>query len=138
MKTTEEILKCGRLIDVASNKREGFACLYRGGKIYGTVIWSVGGGWDHVSVNPRESKTPTWEIMCEIKNIFFHEDETVVEYHPAKRDYVNNLEHCLHLWRPQEEKLPVPPPIMVGIRDGATPESIAREIHDLFSGGEKK
>lgn len=34
------------------------------------------------------------------KDMFFKEDEIVVQYHPAKSEYVNNMPNCLHLWRP--------------------------------------
>ena len=82
-----------------------------------TVVCSWGGGWEHVSING--SHTPSWEEMCKLKEIFWHDDETVVQYHPAKENYVNNLEHCLHLWKPLEQfvgKLPVPDSFLVGIK----------------------
>lgn len=95
----------------------------------GSVIWSFGGGWDHVSVAPyKHSHTPTWDEMCRIKDIFFNENETVVQYHPAKSDYVNNMPNCLHLWRPQDQPMPVPPPIMVGIKKGMSNAEIRAEI----------
>lgn len=77
-------------------------------------------GWEHVSVtiSARKRKVercPTWEEMCYVKNIFFNEDECVVQYHPVKNDYVSNHKYCLHLWRPTESEVPVPPPLMVGI-----------------------
>lgn len=78
------------------------------------VIASNGGGWDHVSINPyKHSRTPNWNIMCELKDLCFKDDETVIEYHPKKADYVNVAEHCLHLWRPQNQTIPVPPKIFV-------------------------
>jgi len=78
------------------------------------VIASDGGEWDHVSVSLK-SRTPTWEEMCYVKDLFFREDEVVIQYHPAKADYVNNCNTCLHMWRPQNEFIPTPPRIMVGI-----------------------
>lgn len=72
------------------------------------VIASAGGGWDHVSVSKR-NKTPTWEEMCFIKDLFWDESEVVVQYHPAKDDYVNVAKTCLHLWRLQDQEFPVPP-----------------------------
>lgn len=83
-----------------------------------TVIASWGGGWEHVSINDMK-ETPTWEEMCELKDIFWKEDESVVQYHPAKSEYVNNLEHCLHLWKPIEKysgALPIPDSLLVGIK----------------------
>lgn len=83
-----------------------------------TIIASWGGGWEHVSVNDFEV-TPTWEYMCELKDIFWGDNECVVQYHPPKSEYVNNLKHCLHLWKPIEKyegKLPIPDSLLVGIK----------------------
>lgn len=83
-------------------------CLW-GGKSF-LVIASDGGGWDHVSVTTRNgNRCPTWEEMCAIKDMFFYPEECVVQYHPAKSEYVNIHEHCLHLWRPQRKSVPMPP-----------------------------
>ena len=71
------------------------------------VIVSDGEGWDHVSVSTK-NRTPSWIEMCFIKDMFWSEDEIVIQYHPAKVDYVNIHEHCLHLWRPTQAELPLP------------------------------
>ena len=79
-------------------------------------IASNGGGWEHVSVSPCSSKRkscPTWDEMCAIKDMFFEPEECVVQYHPAKAEYVNNHPLCLHLWRPQHTELPAPPKLFV-------------------------
>lgn len=81
-----------------------------------TIIWSIGAGWDHVSVCPLNGSMPKWEDMCMIKDMFFEDDEWVVEFHPAKSEYVNNMPNCLHLWRPQDEKMPTPPSILTGVK----------------------
>ena len=83
-----------------------------------TVIWSYGGGWEHVSIDGKK-RMPEWEEMCFLKDMFFNDDECVVQYHPPKSDYVNNLKYCLHLWKPIEEYagvLPMPPSILVGVK----------------------
>ena len=77
------------------------------------IVVSEGSGWDHVSVS-RADKTPDWDEMCFVKNLFFGPDETVIQYHPCKREYVNYHAFCLHMWRPQDVELPVPPSFMVG------------------------
>lgn len=77
------------------------------------VIASDGGGWEHVSVS-RNDRCPTWAEMCEVKELFFGPDEWVIQYHPAKSDYVNFHEFCLHLWRPIGVDFPTPPAAMVG------------------------
>ena len=83
-----------------------------------TVIWSYGGGWEHVSIDGK-NRTPTWDEMCSIKDMFFSDDECCVQYHPPKSEYVNNIPHCLHIWKPIEQysgTLPVPPSLFVGIK----------------------
>lgn len=81
---------------------------------------SNGLSWEHVSVTVSHKKKeatrcPTWEEMCFIKNIFWGEDEVVVQYHPAKSDYVSMHPFCLHLWKPIGIALPTPDPLMVGV-----------------------
>lgn len=78
------------------------------------VITSDGGGWEHVSVS-MSTRTPSWKQMCYIKDLFWGEDDCVVQYHPKKEDYVNMHEHTLHLWRPTDQELVAPPSIFVGI-----------------------
>jgi len=78
-------------------------------KLY--VIVSDGGGWDHVSVSLPETanETPTWTEMCYIKDLFFDPEEVVVQYHPPHSRYINIDGGCLHLWRPQQQAIPMPP-----------------------------
>jgi hypothetical protein len=73
--------------------------------------------WEHVSVS-TQTRIPTWEEMCWVKSLFWEDDEVVVQYHVAKKDYVNQHAFCLHLFRPTSERLPVPPSITVGLVDG--------------------
>jgi len=77
------------------------------------VIASNGVEWDHVSVSLPD-RCPTWEEMCHVKQLFFHGNEPVVQYHPRSEDYVDFHPYCLHLWRPQRDRLPLPPPALVG------------------------
>lgn len=79
------------------------------------IISSDGMGWDHVSVSKKYS-TPTWEEMCKIKGLFWDDYDCVIQYHPPKKDYVNNHPHCLHLWKAQKYDQPRPPTYMVGIK----------------------
>jgi hypothetical protein len=84
------------------------------------VIMSSGSdrtyGWEHVSVSFNH-RAPTWEEMCLVKHFFWDDDEVVVQYHPAKKDYINHHPHCLHLWRPMRRPLPTPPAILVGPKE---------------------
>lgn len=76
------------------------------------VIASFGMGWDHISVS-RKNRCPNWPEMCFIKDIFFEDDEVVIQYHPKKSEYVNDNKNCLHLWKPHNIELPMPDVIMV-------------------------
>ncbi len=88
------------------------------GRTRATIIASDGEGWEHVSVHVisnGKQRTPTWAEMCKIKDIFWDEEDCVLQYHPPKSDYVNNHPHCLHLWRPIEQEVPRPPKYLVGV-----------------------
>ena len=120
MKSIEEIKKTPNLIIEAETENDGM-----GGKYYDkynnkwlNFIFSYQLGWEHLSVS-MPSKTPSWEQMCIMKDIFWNKDETCIEYHPREEDYVNNHEHCLHIWKPTEEILPIPPSLLVGFKNAA-------------------
>lgn len=56
-------------------------------------------GWEHVSIELFARRLPTWEEMCYVKDIFWDEEEDVVQIHPKNSQYVDIVEG-LHLWRP--------------------------------------
>ena len=120
MKTIDEILKTPRLYGFRTGE-DGGRCIANLLSSKRTsecsIVFSWGGGWDHVSAS-FPSRTPTWEEMAEIKRMFFHPDECCVEYHPVESEYVNMHPHCLHIWKPQTETIPTPPYWMVGIKKG--------------------
>ena len=77
-----------------------------------------GGEWEHVSVHAYDAackleRTPRWHEMAYLKDLFWNEDECVVQYHPAKKDYVNVHDFVLHLWRWTKGEFPMPPKICV-------------------------
>ena len=74
----------------------------------------MSGGWEHVSVSTA-TRCPTWEEMCEVKDLFWSEDEAVIQFHPPRAEYVNNHRYCLHLWKPPYPVV-MPPSILVGIK----------------------
>jgi hypothetical protein len=81
------------------------------------IIASDGEGWEHVSVHcisEDKERTPTWSEMCFIKELFWDEDDCVIQYHPAKSEYINLHKFTLHLWRPVGVAIPTPPKFMVG------------------------
>ena len=82
---------------------------------YYKVIASNGLGWEHVSVS-HSNRIPSWEVMCKIKDMFFEDDEIVMQLHPKKSEYINNHPNCLHLWKSIIGSIPTPPSILVGIK----------------------
>lgn len=55
------------------------------------VVWgSDEDGWEHVSISPFSvDYIPSWEEMCMVKDIFWREEEAVLQIHPPKQKYVN-------------------------------------------------
>lgn len=99
---------------------DGFNGMFRfwmDGKCY-RCIASDGEGWKHVSVSIEgESKPPTWTVMCRIKDLFWDDYDWVIQFHPAKLEYVNNHPGCLHMWQPTNTGFPTPDSILVGIKN---------------------
>ncbi len=100
---------CGKFVILSENERFKYH-----------VIASSSGGWDHVSVSlitVTESKTiercPKWNEMCFIKDLFFEDEEEVIQFHPKKSEYVNAHPYVLHLWRPTDQEILTPPNFMV-------------------------
>ena len=117
---TPKRLERGRMVSGAlgSDASYGFtgAFLVKGprGKML-RIISNTGetaDGWEHVSVS-TDTRTPRWDEMCFVKNLYWDDDETVIQFHPPLADYVNFDPHCLHLWKPPYP-VPLPDPILVG------------------------
>lgn len=100
------------------------------------VICSDGKGWDHVSVS-LPNRCPTWEEMQWVRDCFFRDDEWVVQYSPPRVTHVNCHPFCLHLWRPQGEAFPTPPPWMVGPANCDLPGRPVA-IHDVLPTKQKR
>jgi hypothetical protein len=82
------------------------------------VIASDMMGWEHVSAS-REDRCPTWDEMCQVKDMFWGDDDCVIQFHPPKSEYVNMHPNCLHLWRSTDGDMKIPDAILVGIKDAA-------------------
>ena len=78
------------------------------------VIFSSGFGWEHASVS-KQKAIPTWNEMCQVKDIIWDFEEPCMQLHPKLTEYINNHRECLHIWRPVKDVLPTPPSWMVGI-----------------------
>lgn len=64
--------------------------------------------WEHVSVS-LVNRCPTWEEMCQVKQMFWRDDEAVVQFHPPKLNYVNDHAFTLHLWKKAGANVELPP-----------------------------
>jgi hypothetical protein len=87
-----------------------FSMLHRNARL--RIIASFGGGWDHVSVSIFH-RCPGWAEMEAVKRAFFADDEVAMQLHVPPADHVNIHPNCLHLWRPQNQPIPLPPTLFV-------------------------
>ena len=58
---------------------------------------------------PCGDRPPNWKEMCFVKDLFWGEEECVIQYHPPESVYVKTHPAVLHLWRPTSESVPMPP-----------------------------
>lgn len=100
MKTVEEIAKASNLVVISNTENGGCGRLIYGSLKNATVIWgrAEGGRFDHVGISPT-NRTPTWEEMCKVKDIFFDPEEECYQVFPKRSQYVNIRKNCLHIWR---------------------------------------
>lgn len=93
-------------------------------------------GWEHVSVStPR--RCPNWPEMAFVKGLFWDDEDCVIEFHPPKSTYVNNHPFCLHLWRPIDDHVRMPPSLLVGDKDRGvlTQAEATRSLIELNASG---
>lgn len=110
MKSLEEIKAIPNLMIERTGADGGCGYLYLGGTKTKPVrvVFSWGEGWEHVSVS-YPNRCPTWDEMCRVKDMFWNDEECVVQYHPPKSEYVNIHPYCLHLWRKCGQNVELPP-----------------------------
>lgn len=89
-------------------------------------------GWEHVSVSTRR-RLPNWTEMCFAKDLCWDAEDTVIQYHPPKSRYVNEVPYCLHLWKPPG-RLRLPPMMLVGRSGEARLASIGRPGFAKYAG----
>ncbi len=119
MKVPEEIeryrIKKGSL---ASDKNYGPNGAFRipgPNKATLNIIVSDGYGWEHASVSVhKKHRTPTWEEMCFVKDLFWDAEEEAIQYHPRRSEYVDCHPGTLHMWRPVKVEILMPPGYLVG------------------------
>jgi hypothetical protein len=79
-------------------------------------------GWEHVSVSidsesaRRKQHLPSWVEMDFIKRLFWDDEECVVQFHPPRSRWVNNMP-VLHLWRSIKGEFPMPHPLLIGVKE---------------------
>lgn len=72
------------------------------------VVAVADSGWDHVSVS-RANRCPNWQEMEYVKRLFFKDDETAMQLHLPPSDHINCHPNVLHIWRPHDVPIPLPP-----------------------------
>jgi hypothetical protein len=123
MRDIEEILKDKRIKNIWRNVQNDKAIQLKLDvySVYNNKIalakFTKALGWEHLSISFSD-ETPSWDFTQEMKELFWKDDEVCYQLHPTKDNYINNDEHCLHLWKPIDEEIPLPPPILVGFRKG--------------------
>lgn len=76
-------------------------------------------GWDHVSIHARSSPhsdrrlLPTWIEMEWVKRQFWNPEETVIQLHVPEDQHISIHDQVLHLWRPLNTPIPLPPAVLV-------------------------
>ena len=76
------------------------------------ISGGIGDEWEHVSVS-CEDRVPMWGEMCAVKQMFWYDSETVIQFHPRKSEYINKMPFCLHLWKRRGENHPLPPELLI-------------------------
>lgn len=110
---------------------DGGACCIVFSSYLASIMWSFGAGWEHVSIAPlKKDITPSWSDMCQLKDMFFNDDEAVIQIHPVKDEYVNNINNCLHLWRCTYTNIALPPSCLIGLKKGQTMAELDREYDE--------
>jgi hypothetical protein len=56
-----------------------------------------------------EKRAPNWREMSLIHRMFFRDDEVAMQLHVPLADHINNNPNVLHLWRPRDADIPLPP-----------------------------
>jgi hypothetical protein len=80
-------------------------------------------GWEHVSVavSTRAAGVnrllPNWTEMDWVKRLFWDDEQAVIQLQAPRSQWVSTAE-VLHLWRPIDRDIPLPPTRMVGAITG--------------------
>lgn len=126
--------------ELASNKSYGCNGAFElPGIISGRRLFAIVSdqdGWDHVSVSGTRGLgrtfCPNWAEMAYVKSIFWEQEDCVMQLHVPASQHISNHDYTLHLWRPQHAEIPLPDPLMVGVK-GVTSDEILAEVDKVGS-----
>lgn len=68
--------------------------------------------WDHVSVSLKD-RCPHWNEMEAVRKLCFKPDEFVMQLQLPDKHHINVHPNCLHMWRPHDIAIPLPPEYLV-------------------------
>ena len=107
MRKFEDVMKSPRLSVIHSAENKWLTATlthpeYKPNQICIIAAWNEvaidGKPLEHVSVSLAR-RCPTWDEMSMIKDIFWEDEECVIQFHPPKSEYINWHPYCLHMWR---------------------------------------
>lgn len=73
-------------------------------------------GWEHCSVHMQTVHgeiAPSWNEMSRVRDLFWGEDEVIMQLHVAGVNHIDINKHVLHLWKPLNQTIPLPPKELV-------------------------
>lgn len=133
MRTLEEIKNNPKLRNIKIGEDGLTADIHIGGWD-GSLIFSWGGGWYHASISPYKKRImPSYDDMCQLKEIFWRDDEDAIHVYPRKENHVNNVENCLHLWSCKYAPMLLPPSCFIGYRKGQTNAEFEKEVREAYA-----
>lgn len=66
--------------------------------------------WEHAFLDLELlNRTPTWREMNVLKRFYWKHNETVIQIHPKRSEYVNFNKYRLHLWKQHNTNFKLPP-----------------------------
>ena len=74
----------------------------------------------HGSRRSGRQFTPNWDEMTYIKDTFWEPHDCVMQLHVPQAEHISMSDSTLHLWQPQYADIPMPDPIMVGVKEVTT------------------
>ncbi|MDE5860853.1 MAG: hypothetical protein K2H28_01515 [Ruminococcus sp.] len=111
-KTIAEIKKTAGVVilDERKNRICGWLYARHRKRIFFTAKWND--NWEQVYIS-RVSNRPKWDELCETKEIFWNDDECVIQYIPSESMHKDKYNNCLYLWKSVSVEIPIPPETLI-------------------------